>query len=806
MRLLHLSLLSGLMVMSTMTMSAADVEMSITPPEGDYETLPSEFTITVAGAEKLNRNMFGGGNPVVITPPSGGDNGTSVPTYSGDHMVYKVPAAVALDESGEYTITVKAKRLDMWFGGVKQTTTEDYVFTYNVKGSGGDEPEPGPVEPQPVVYDIELQKTTPNLTPLDLQEYDTTNNILMLYFNMGHLELGSGATVTISGPEYDKTLTMKLGMVTDSSTAFKVTDFEAPKYSGKYTITIPQGVMGDEEWIKDPHFGHSNKAITYDFEVINGLSTEHATVAISPLPGEYDTLPESFVITVDGPKSIMKNTGVGGNPLLIISPKGTRNQVPGEFSGNTITFNVPAGFPLDEKGDYTVQFKEKTITYLWADGSKSYSDPEEYVYNVKGKDDEEPQGPTDVVYDIEAVKYIPTLTPFDIDMRDLETLQIYFNMGDLQLDPDADAVVTITGPNFYGIATLSLGMNMPTATVFKAPFKQPKYDGEYTLTIPQGILGDKDWINDHNYGHANAEVVYTFTAVNGEDPSTITKDLTFNPHVTPGVGAKVTDLPKVTLAFTSKPYWNPETEIEVTYRNDLSEQGVDVLFGTARLAAGEGNDLILTITPTPRTTGQYSLTLPEGVIWNEAHEADKDNEKAGAFNDEMDLSWFLSAGTITDVEVTGNVPATNSYVGSFPVGKECIVIMTNRPEEVASADIELIEYKLEDDSVAPKTVLNITTTTINKDGYICWVNNEGGDIELLSGYYYEVVYTLKDADGNALTDGSFEFYGDMSTGIVGIEDEDGVRRVFNMQGFEMKDENLPAGLYIVNGKKIVIRK
>lgn len=798
MRLPYLSLLSGLMVCSAMQVSAQDVEISITPPPGEYETLPTKFTMTFSGEglSSVAKNIVGG-NALLITTPSGGTQQVGG-TFSGTTVTCTLPASpvISLEESGDYTVRVRPNSITYKWSDGSSTKSVATDFIYSIKGKEEEQPEP----PKDVVYDIELQKTTPSLNPLDLAEYDATNEILQIYFNMGGLQLASSAYVTITGPEYSQTtpLTYLMGMST--STVFK-TNFTAPTYNGKYTLSIPQGVLGDEDWIKDHQYGHSNAEISYEFEVTNGKSTEKATVSIDPLPGEYDTLPETFVLTINGPESISKNIGAGGNPLLITSPKGTKLQVQGIFSGTTVTFNVPATMPKDEHGDYIVQLRDNSITYTWADGSKNYSTMEEFTYNVIGKEEEDPDLPKEVAYDIEMNKTIPNLNPLDLGMYGIETLQIYFNMGGLQLDPKADAVVTISGPNYFASSSLVPNMNMPTATVFKASFTDPKYSGDYTLTIPQGILGDEVWIKDHTLGHANAEVVYHFTVTGGEDPSTITRDLTFNPRVTPTSGAKVSDLSKITLSFASMPYWNSEAEIEVIYRADLSEDGEDTHFGQASLSRGEGNNLILTINPTPRSIGQYSLTLPEGIIWNEEHEAD---EEAGALNAEMPVSWFLTSVT-TNLEVTGHVPATDAHIGCFPVGKECIVIMTNTTGEVASADFELIEYKLNDETAAPKTIVSATSTDFNANGYICWINNTGSDIDLMSDCYYEVAYTLRNGNGSPLASDSFEFYGDFSVGVSGIAIDPANGKVYNLQGVEVKSDNLPAGIYIKNGKKLVIR-
>ena len=803
MRLPYLSILSGLVAFSAITMSAQEAVVTISPKPGTYETLPEKFTLTIEGPTSMKKQTWVSNNIQINSPAEFGENQRGACTQDGTTLTYNVPESYLnkiSDIKGDFTVQfVNAAFKYTWPDG-STTTSKVENFTYTITGKGDTPVDPDPVEPDPVVYDIELQKTTPNLNPFDYAEYDTSNTILQLYFSMGDLQLAtSNATVTITGPEYNQTTTLQPLMNMPTSTVFK-TNFSAPKYSGKYTLTIPQGVLGDAEWINDHQYGHANAEINYEFEVINGISSEEAQVSISPAPGKYDTLPEEFVITVEGPESIKKNPA-GPNPLLIISPQGVRQQLSGIFSGNTITCYVPDAYVKDDQGEYKVIYQANAINYIWPGGSKGVSEEIEYTYDVVGVEKEDPNVPKPIEYDVEMIKTIPNLRPLDLELREINTLQLYFNMGNLKLDPKADALVTITGPNYYGSSTLVPGMNMPTATVFNASFNNPKYDGEYTLTISQGILGDEIWINDHTMGHANAEVTYTFTVEGGEDPSTITKDLTFNPRVTPANSSKVSDLSNITLAFNSLPYFDTEAEIEVIYRADLSEDGVDTPFGTAKLTRGEDNNLILSINPTPRSIGQYSLTLPEGIIWNEQHEAD---EEAGALNSEMPLSWFLSTPQ-TNLEVTGHIPATDQYVGMFVAGSECIVIMTNVTDEVASADFELIEYKLDDETAAPKTLVDATSTSFNKDGYICWINNTGSDIELMSDCYYEVSYTLYNADGRTLVSDMFEFYGDLSVGVEGITIDANNAKIFNLQGIEVKGDNLPAGIYIKNGKKLIIR-
>lgn len=735
---------------NALCVSAQDVGITISPAPGEYETLPKEFKLTFDGPSSIAYNMFVN-PPVKVTSPSGITQAISG-KYSGLTLTVSLPDTYKLDEKGTYTVELKAEAVNCTWSDGSKTKTELQQWTYEVEGK-----EEEPWTPTPVVYDIELSRTTPYLQPLNLADEDNLES-LQLYFSMGNLQLASTTSeVTISGPNYSESSTLSLTMNSSSNTVYSAAFASNPKCNGTYTLTIPKGIVGDQEWIDDHNFGHTNDEINYEFTVKGGISSGTGTVSISPVPGEYDTLPNEFVLTITGPQSLKDNIA-GGNPLLITSPKGTTQQVSGKISGTTITCTIPpnAVIKLDERGDYEVKFRGGSTYYVFEDGNAS--NPEEiFIYNVIGKEDETPEGPTDVQYDIIMSNTTPKLRPLDLEYYGIETLQLYFNMPNLEIDPNSDAIATISGPNFYTTVGLSPNYTLGNATNFKAMFpKDPVYDGTYTLTVPQGVLGDKEWIKDHRLGHANAEVNYEFTVVNGEDPSTITVDLTFNPRIVPSPGTKVSDLSKLLLTFDSTPYYKEGTSFNTYLQEDLREGGEKVGYGKATVTNVSGNTVTLTLNPAASTNGQYTMTLLEGVFWNEEHNAD---ENAGKMNGEMPLMWYYVYAPAVKLEVTGHEPASDARISSFPANKECITIRTNVKNQVASAEFEVIEYKLDDDSAAPKTILKTTSTDLNANGYICWINRTGNDIDLQDGYYYEVDYILKNDNGNTLADGMFEFYG-----------------------------------------------
>lgn len=54
-------------------------------------------------------------------------------------------------------------------------------------------------------------------------------------------------------------------------------------------------------------------------------------------------------------------------------------------------------------------------------------------------------------------------------------------------------------------------------STFYASLTQPVYNGEYTLTLPEGSIGDSRWRADHSMGHTNGEVVLRFNITGGEE-------------------------------------------------------------------------------------------------------------------------------------------------------------------------------------------------------------------------------------------------------------------------------------------------
>lgn len=527
-----------------------------------------------------------------------------------------------------------------------------------------------------------------------------------------------------------------------------------------------------------------------------------AIVTVDPAPGEYETLPGEFTFTIEGPEKIAKNIIGGGNPGAVITPDGTTRQLTGVFTDNTVKCTIPSDIPLDTNGEYTIMLRGNSLNYTWADGTKTKSVDTSFVYSVKGNGDT-PDEPAGVAYDIKMIKTIPGLEPFDLKNKTLELLQLYFDKPNLKLDSAMKPVLTITGPNYKRTGILNPNMNMSTATVFKVSMADPEYNGTYTLTLPEGVLGDDTWYENHNEGHANAAVEIQFEVVGGLDPSEITTDLTFMPLVEPSNGGKVKDLSNIILSFDSYPYWADGTEFEVK-RQSANGPEVKIPFGNAHPERGEGNEVRLVIEKNiSLNKARYFIEIPEGSFWNEEHENDPD---AGALNASISLEWQYSP-ILPDIQMISHVPATDARVASFNIGETGIIMDTTNNDVVTKMNVKVVEYPLDSEDGSGTTILSATSTDKTEDGAPCWINNTDSDIILNPDCFYECTIKLYMSSSTVILEELFEFYGAEPVGVSGLVAPQNDATVYTIQGFRVNRPitDLPAGMYIIGGKKVIIR-
>lgn len=158
----------------------------------------------------------------------------------------------------------------------------------------------------------------------------------------------------------------------------------------------------------------------------------------------------------------------------------------------------------------------------------------------------------------------------------------------------------------------------------------------------------------------------------------------------------------------------------------------------------------------------------------------------------------------TKVSVLSTVPVDNTPIEKFATDEESIVINTNNDKAVAKMSF-VINQKNEENPEELTEILKATTTERTAFGSICW-KNTGEDMIFERGGHYVISYELYSASDVVIGSGNIEFTGNYFDGINSISIDATTYPIFNLQGIQVKGENLPDGLYIVNGKKVVIKK
>lgn len=556
----------------------------------------------------------------------------------------------------------------------------------------------------------------------------------------------------------------------------------------------------------------------------SAVENNGAELTFDPAPGAVlDAFPETLTITVSGPESL-KIQSWGKPQIRLYDPSATEstgkqiitadNYVAGSMK---LTFNLKTGSGVNRelKGTWKIELLKDKIQYVWdtADASKNTKNVAyTYEFTVGTGGGDTPENPDDpkgdaVKYDITMTGTTPKLEGFAVTGVDsprdaTEGIQFIFNCTNMKTTDQS--LVTITGPGynqtaplFYNMGTMD-GKGSNLIAKFGANFY---YSGEYTLTIPKGVMGDETWFEDHEKGRANEAVEVKFNVKGHSGP---VENTTFNPSkVTPTPNTEIPGMANVAITFPEKCFFTEGTTVQVNYMTNMAATSYDP-FCEATIKRVSDTEVMLEFAEVAKKkNAKYQIIIPKGTFWDAAHEADKE---AGAFSSELTYLWTVS-GVVESVEVTGHTPASDAKVSGFSKG-EGISIATSDNARVAKMVLTLTEYELDNDMAMPVTLLNeVSTTTKNDKGEICWLN-EGADLKFDSKHWYEAAFTLYDAAGLEIGDGMFEFYGADTVGIEDVTIDGKAAEIFTIDGVRVNGaaNELPAGLYIINGKKVIVRK
>lgn len=359
-----------------------------------------------------------------------------------------------------------------------------------------------------------------------------------------------------------------------------------------FTASPAEGILTEVSYI-DLSFGElqSINKSTAKFEItLNGTPLEEGTYGVTETAVVSNVLPIVFDPVLTGEGTLQVVIPAGGL-------EGTDN------NGNTATNKY------DLKATYTLIPKAQPVVY-------------DLVF-TKGT----PQFKTDSNDGI--------VTPDN----DLELISIRTPVYGIRAKENATAVFTSADGNFKAEAPIIFNMESEgwagTFTQFKLIFPEtPEANGEYTITIPKGSIGDANWMLDPETGHCNDEVVLTYIFEGFKEVSSTIYDI-LPVAVDPADETSSHDLSKIVIEF-------PEGT-EYVEGSPITLSNPELRFSAqATVEKGSDNSFILRFSPVPTEDGVYYLFIDRGVFGDAEYVAD--NLKGHA-NDNINLSWTLSEFT-----------------------------------------------------------------------------------------------------------------------------------------------------------------
>ena len=314
-------------------------------------------------------------------------------------------------------------------------------------------------------------------------------------------------------------------------------------------------------------------------------------------------------------------------------------------------------------------------------------------------------------------------------------------------------------------------------------------EGDWEIEIPAGSFGDQTWYdNDCQTGRTNVATTLYYT-IGSADPSALYT-------ATPANNSTVEALDEITIKIGED---GDDCSVGNGVITITNQDGEQVFRGDAQGVYDDPDDwfavtntFTVTLDEKITTPGTYTMTIPDGYFYRNGDEVDGTT-----------LTWTIAEGGSEESSLYTTIPANNSTVESLSeitikvgedgsdcaVGNGVITITNENGEQVFRGDA-VAYYEDPDDWSA---VTNTFTLSLS---------------EVLST---PGVYTMTIPDGYFVCDGddvagaTLTYIVSNATGINGISTDNAASKVYSLDGKKMKSANGLKGIYIVNGKKVVLK-
>lgn len=583
--------------------------------------------------------------------------------------------------------------------------------------------------------------------------------------------------------------------------------------SGVYTVLLPA-----DSWELSKNDGETD---TFDLLLTYNVDMPGAKYDIAFVPTRfnpnsaddepvdldlYDGKVETISVKIDGALYPVDNSTVSvvctknkysvEAPVRADAPKSGFAGLPG-----TTTFYFDLDRAIVQDGTYTISIPKGILgdADYKADNETGHAN-KAFVMDIEFTGGEPKPEPT-VAYDLGYNSTQPGEGVVDISMVAMEVINLRIGK-DYNIKSGATFSFVNSADTYSYSGTIREGYIAGNDRVLLLTVTEPSVNGTYMLTIPRGTFGDAEWLADPETGHTNPELRIYYRIINGQGTKA-TFDVPVD-STTPGEGDTV-DISEDSFAqvkFTAVGNYDfvPGGALILTCTE--AEYSSLAMIEDASYADG-ATTFIASIQEPVTTNGIYTLTIPEGVFGTFDYSIDC---SVGNGNVTKTVNFTVTGGigqkepTVFDLQPTSVTPSDGSDVVLADgldhfvfVFAEDVTAINNARATLRCSEANYYDTSYFQPDATAGTYTLTYLTKPSKEGTYTLTVPEGFFIDAAEAHANpELTYTYQ-----LKTTGLQSVFGDATeTGIYTID------------GVKVSDtaEKLPAGIYVVKGKKVIVNK
>lgn len=554
-----------------------------------------------------------------------------------------------------------------------------------------------------------------------------------------------------------------------------------------FNVLVGEGVIGDADCNATSFVsGRVNPALTLPYIV----NSEIATAEVRAIPEDGSHVEELSSIEIWYPTQ--KQIGPTYNEdkhIYLLNSKGIRIAegalgLTEQDNKLKITFDKT----ITAAGTYTLAVGD-SVLYTGTQYDAEPNAPVEFTYYIDG----EAVSATD---DIEAVTISPASESV-VQMIDEIAIE-FFDPNDPEGDyPDlylnsymSNAITVFDRVNRIQVGSGSAMVSKGNRKMVLVKLDKPvAADGVYMVEMPAGTVGDMDYINSgYAGGRCNSTIICLYEVKSDAGQNNITVD--------PADGSEVESLSRIRITFNDEEFATPTW---ASIYGEVRDAAGNLITTTDDGNFGDtDNQVVFALKNEITDAGTYTVTFPEGMI------------TLGEWGDimvgELKFTYIIGGGGVTPSDVVTD-PADGSEVEKL----NTIIITFNNYEDCAPSYNDYPKLLNEADEIVTGADVDFGGTDWIPYNYCKIMLNE--EVTTPGTYTLDIpaaTFTLDGEDSPAM---QFTYIVKGASGVSGVYTEEADRYdVYTISGVRVMSteekealNGLNSGLYIINGKKVIIK-